>query len=232
MAFPHKREEFYDVSLEDPKTRPSLWFIEVARYVVRPAAWVVTRFEVKGKENIPEIGEAPVVFAANHMSYMDPVVLWCSMPKRVLRFLARETLFKPVLGGLIARAGGIPVQPDSADRKAVKRAAAALKRGECVGIFPEGTRMNKPNKVYKPHAGMVLIAQMGKAKIVPVGINGTERIRPYGKKLIRFPKVYVSIGEPIDLADYSDLPKSERTQAILDATMEKIFELRDNAPTR
>ncbi len=56
-----------------------------------------------------------------------------------------------------------------------------LKRGESVLIYPEGTRMNKPEKVYYPHAGAVLIANMGHARIVPIGISGTERIMPYGK---------------------------------------------------
>ena len=71
------------------------------------------------------------------------------------------------------------------------------------------------------------IAQMAKCKIMPVGISGTEKIKPYGQKLPRLPKVTITYGDPIDLANYKDVPKPQRTQTILDDVMGKIFELRD-----
>lgn len=224
----HPYEAYFDEPIQDRKARTPNWFIYIALYVIRPFAHLFWRLSVKGKENIPAPGEEPVVFVANHVSFVDPVVMWVSTPPRIMRFLARSNLYRiPVFRGAIARAGAIPVDPDSADRKAVKRAAAALKRGECVGIFAEGTRMKSPDKVYKPHAGFVLIASMGHAKVVPVGITGTDRIVVPGKKLWRVPKVTVTFGEAIDPADFKDLPKGERTQAIVDETMRRVFALRD-----
>ena len=149
-----------------------------------------------------------------------------------MRILARDTLFRPVFAQLIARVGAIPVNPDSADRTAVKRAAACLKRGESVLIYPEGTRMNKPEKVYHPHAGAVLIANMGHARIVPIGISGTERIMPYGKpKIIRVPRIYLTVGKPIDPRDerFESLPKKGRADATIAAIMDEVFRLRDTA---
>ena len=159
---------------------------------------------------------------------------WCAFygQRRFSRILARHTLFKPVLAQLIARVGAIPVNPDSADRTAVKRAAACLKRGESVLIYPEGTRMNKPNKVYHPHAGAVLIANMGHARIVPIGIEGTEKIMPYGKpKFIRFPRVYLNVGKPIDPRgeQFENLPKKGRADAVIASIMDEVFRLRDTA---
>ena len=71
------------------------------------------------------------------------------------------------------------------------------------------------------------MAQMGKAKIVPVGITGTDRIVVPGKKLWRLPKCTITFGEAFSLSDFKDVPKAERTRAIVDYTMKRVFELRD-----
>lgn len=235
--FKRLREKKYDGPVWVPIENLRNWFIYVAAYLVRPIMKLVFRYKTIGRENIPragEFGEQPVVFACNHVSFADPVILWSVLFAygNGCRFLARSSLFRPVIGGLIARAGAIPIDPDTADRKALKRAASALKRGENLLIFPEGTRMNRPDKVYHPHAGVVLIANMGKAKIVPVGISGTERIMPYRKpKFLRFPRIYCNFGEPIDPKDpaFAELPKKERSMAVANAVMDRCFELRDEA---
>ena len=205
-------------------------FMYVAAYVIRPVARALWRLQINGRENIPKAGEDPVVFVANHVSYADAVFLWISAYPPGARILARSNLWRiPVLRGIISRVGAIPVDPDSADTKSVKRAVKALKRGENIGIFAEGTRMRAHDKVYKPHAGFVLIANMGKAKIVPVGITGADRIHPPGHKISHFPKCRITYGEPISLDDFADLPKGERTKAIVDETMRRVFALRDEA---
>ena len=226
MSLIHKKEDFFDVCREDKKQRIAGWFIYAVAYIARPVLKLLFRYKVVGKEKLPAQGEEPVILAANHVSYFDPAMLWVASYPRVLRFLARASLFVPVVGGIFARAGGIPITPESADRIAVKRAVACLKRGECLGIFPEGTRMNRPDKEYNPHAGLILIAQMAKCKIMPVGISGTEKIKPYGQKLPRLPKITITYGDPIDLNDYSNLPKGERTQTALNDVMSKIYELK------
>ena len=224
------REAFYsqDVTGEDGAGRT--WLIKACKVVIPPLCRLLYKLEVRGKENIPPREEGPVVFVGNHVSYMDPVVLWVAAQPRKPRFLARSNLWRiPVFGGLLCRIGAIPVDPESADLKAVKTAAAALKRGEDVGIFAEGTRMRTPDNVYKPHAGFVLIANMGKAKVVPVGITGADRIKPHDQKGLHFPKITVSFGQAIDLGAYRELPKAERTDAIVADVMREVFALRDAA---
>lgn len=227
-------DEIFDSGVWVPKGKPHNWFIYVSAYFIRPILKVCFRWKVKGKENIEALGDEPVVYVCNHVSAGDPAVFWCSFYgiRPTSRILARHTLFKPVLGQLFARVGAIPVNPDSADRTAVKRAAACLKRGESLLIYPEGTRMNKPDKEYNPHAGAVLIANMGKARIVPMGIKGTEKIMPYGKaKFIRFPKVYLNIGKPVDPKDprFDAIPKKDRSDMIIKEVMDEVFRLRDEA---
>lgn len=231
--FKDRNEYLFDNGVWVPRGKAHNWFTYVAAYFIRPVMKVCFRYEVRGEEHLMDPEEQPVVYACNHMSYADPVVVWCALYKHGgTRVLARNTLFRPVIGSLIARVGGIPVTPDTADRTAVKRAAACLKRGENMLIFPEGTRMNKPEKVYKPHGGVVLIAQMGKAKIIPVGLSGTEKIMPYGKaKFIRFPKLRIKFGEPIDPKDpmFDALPKKERATGVASYVMDTVFALRDSA---
>lgn len=227
-------DERFDSGIWVPKGRVHNWFIYVAAYFIRPILKVCFRWKIRGVENLEAIGDEPVVYVSNHVSYADPCVHWCALygQRRFMRILARDTLFRPVFAQLIARVGAIPVNPDSADRTAVKRAAACLKRGESVLIYPEGTRMNKPEKVYHPHAGAVLIANMGHARIVPIGISGSERIMPYGKpKIIRFPRIYLNVGKPVDPRDerFESLPKKGRADATIAAIMDEVFRLRDTA---
>lgn len=225
-------EEYFDEPIEVEGVRSPNWAIKLMRVTIRPLAHLLFRLEVRGRENIPPAGEEPVVFVANHVSYVDPIVMWVSTTRRVMRFMARSSLWRiPLLRGLISRVGAIPVDPDSADRKAVKRASGALKRGECVAIFAEGTRMRSLEKTYKPHGGFVLIAQMSKVKIVPVGITGADRVAaPTRKvKLPRLPKITITYGEAFSLDEFSEYPKTERTQAIVEETMRRVFALRDSA---
>ena len=230
------REHFYDSPCFYGKEiggtkRVFNWFVYVAAYFLRPLFKLLFRFKVVDVQNLPQKGEA-VVYAINHVSYADPAIGWTALYRYGgARFLARSSLFKPFAGGALARAGAIPIDPESADRKALKRAVAALKRGESVAIFPEGTRMNSPEKKYNPHAGVVLIANMGKAKIVPIGCNGTDRIKPPGKFFFRFPRVYFKVGQAIDPKDekYQKLDKKIRTQAVLDDVMGEVFAMRDSA---
>ena len=224
-------ESYFDEQTTREDGKPGNWFMWLCYAMVPPVVRLLYRAKTVGLENVPQGDDGPVLFVANHVSYFDPVVLWaCAKPKMLVRFLARANLWRiPVFKGLLSRVGAIPIDPESADTKAIKRAAGALKRGETMCIFAEGTRMRTPDKVYKPHAGFVLIANMGKAKIVPVGITGTERIRPYGKPFLRFPKLTVTFGDPISISDYKDLPKAERSQAIVNDTMRAVFTLRDSA---
>ena len=225
MSIIKKRELFFDGELENKIKRESSWAIHSSSYLIRPLAKIIFRYTVIGKENIPKEGGA--IIAANHVSLADPFFLMAALRPRILRILAKKSLFVPMFGGLLARNGAIPVQQDSADRTAVKRSAAVIKNGELLGIFPEGTRMNSPEKEYKPHAGLVLIANMAKCDIIPVGLVGTDKIKPYNKHFISFPKVTINIGKPISLDDYIEVNKKERTQKILDDTMNQIFSLRD-----
>lgn len=223
-------EEIWDGPLpgRDQRMSPLRWITYI---IVKIVLKVLFRYRVEGFENFARYsGGQAAVIAANHASYIDPAVLLIIL-KMNARFIAKEELFhNRVLAWFFTRIGAIPVKRHTADRQVIRRSVAALKRGEPVGIFPEGTRVRSPEQEVENQAGCVLIASMAKVPIIPVGIDGTDRIRPKGSRFFRLPTVRVRIGEPIDLKSYEGLPKAGRTQVIIDDVMRRCYELKGSPP--
>ncbi len=164
-----------------------------------------------------------VIIAGNHTSLADPLFVFFSLMPGHLRFLGKKELFRiPVLRRIFAWGGVIPIDRDQLDQRAIKRALRCLKSGENLGIFPEGTRVRKPGQLSEPETGVASFAMLTNSLIVPCGLSGPQRIRPYGKIFFRFPKVIVKYGEPIDWHDFEFLPKTVRAQAITDEVMRRV----------
>ena len=174
------------------------------------------RYRVTGKQHLLSC-EGGCVVAGNHASYLDPAFLWlAARPKRWIRFMARENMFENahgLAGQVISRVGAFPVKRASADRTAIKRAAAMLKRGEAVGIFPEGTRRGRGTAHPDLHAGVAFIARMGKAPILPSSVRNVELIKPAGSRFVHFPRIEVVFSAPVFLEDFDFLPKEDRLDA-------------------
>ncbi len=193
---------------------------------------IAFRFKVEGIENLRQFdGKRGAVVIGNHTSYLDPAFLWvAARPKQWVRFMARENMFanaKGIAGQVISRVGAFPIKRDAADRTAIKRAAAMLKRGESVGIFPEGTRRGRGSAEPELHGGAAFIARMGKAPIVPSTIRNVDVVKRKGERM-HFPKITVAFGEAIFLEDFNFLPKEDRLDAASWYAMRECYALRDN----
>lgn len=155
---------------------------------------VLFRITWQGQANIPHQG--PVILASNHASYVDPVVLGLACP-RVIRFMAKEELWEMWgMKWLVTWLYAFPVHRDRLDRRAIRTAYNLLKEGQVVGIFPEGRR-SLDGRLGPAHPGVAFLALRSRAPIVPVGIVGTEKIRPEGVGWPHFPKIKVIIGQPL-----------------------------------
>ena len=178
------------------------------------------RAEILGKENIPKDG--PVILAANHMSNWDPPFLACFL-SRTVSYMAKQELFaNPVFGAAITSCHAFPVKRGAADRGAIKAAIQVLKQGNCLGLFPEGTRSHG-GKMRKAEAGVGLIAAKTNAPVVPAAIIGTDRIMSNGGFL---PKLVLIYGEPMQFE--GDAKSKEELESFSQAVMDKIAAMKEN----
>ncbi len=113
-----------------------------------------------------------------------------------MRYLAKDTLWKPGFGRLWDALGGIPVARGTADREALRTCIDVIESGEPLVVFPEGTRQQGPS-VAPLFDGPAFVQSRTGAPIVPVGIGGSESVMPKGSKILRPHKVTVVIGEPL-----------------------------------
>ena len=182
------------------------------------------RLKREGRERVPR-GE-PVVFMANHESWLDIPALLAAVPVQV-RFLAKKSLFKvPFLGWAIAAMGFIPVDRENR-REAVRsfeEAAARIRRGRSVLLFPEETRSTDGNLLPLQRGGFLIALKAG-IPIVPVGIEGAGRCLGKHNYLIRPGTVTVRFGEPIPTAGRGVTEKA----ALMDKVRVAIERLRGNS---
>ena len=112
------------------------------------------------------------------------IVVGCASP-RPIQFMAKEALFKiPVLSQIITMLHAFPVQKESADRAAIRKALKILENEQIVGIFPEGAR--SAGELMEPHMGASLLAIKANVPILPVAVYGTKGF--WGKVIISFGK--------------------------------------------
>jgi 1-acyl-sn-glycerol-3-phosphate acyltransferase len=180
--------------LDRPLTRGERAFYQTAAGVIRVFGYLLWRVHVEGRENIPTDG--PYVISPVHRSNIDTVLMGY-VARRHLRYMAKDTLFKHRWSArLLSALGGFPVNRETADREALRTCEAALKRGEPVVIFPEGTRKSGP-VVTDLFQGAAFVALRAGAPIVPVGIGGSAGAMPKGSKFLHPVKIRILIGAPI-----------------------------------
>lgn len=182
----------------------------IVKTAIRIYFAIVYRVRVLGTENIPKAKNEPLIYCGNHRTYADPPLIVVTA-KRHVRFLAKEELRKnPFFAFLGVVFDGIYVKRDSKDVTALKTTLKALKNGESIALFPEGTR-NGIEKGQKVKDGAAFMAVKSGAKVIPVGISGGEK--PFKKMTIKY-------GEPLDYSGRSKDELEEITQEIMDKIIE------------
>jgi 1-acyl-sn-glycerol-3-phosphate acyltransferase len=149
------------------------------------------RPKVVGKQYVPASG--PVILAPVHRSFADfGFAAFCT--DRKLFFMTKDSMWKHKwLGKLLLYVGAFPVHRESADREALQRAEEVLNRGECLVLFPEGTRREGGTIEDLMEGAAFLSARTG-APIVPIGIGASDLAMPKGQTIPKPLKVQVVIG--------------------------------------
>ncbi|HWC10604.1 MAG TPA: (d)CMP kinase [Acidimicrobiales bacterium] len=152
------------------------------------------RATYEGLEHVPR-SEA-YVLAPVHRSFID-FGLVAKVDTRRIRYMGKDSLWKVGwFGRFITALGAFPVRRGAADREALRRCMDVIEGGEPLVLFPEGTRRSGP-VVQELYEGAAYVAIRTGVPIVPVGIGGSERALPKGKRVPRPVKVHVIVGPPL-----------------------------------
>lgn len=215
--------------------RIGFWY-RLAAVVLRPLLMVLTKRDWRGAEHLPPTGG--VVVVVNHVSHIDPLIFahFLFDNGRLPRFLGKEVLFRVFFVGRVLRgAKQIPVYRESGNAaQAYSAAVAAVRDGECVGIYPEATLTRDPDlwpMVGK--TGAARVALETSAPVIPVAQWGPQQLLPpYTKRPHLFPRktMHVWAGPPVPLDDLRgrrvDAPllreATERIMAAITALLEEI----------
>lgn len=170
---------------------------------------VYFRWHLEGLGNIPR--EGPAIVASNHISYLDglSVAFGVHRAGRRPRFLTKSSLFKvPGIGPALKGLGQIPVERGTrAAPVSLDHAAEALRQGEVVVVFPEGTTSTKPDLAMGPaKSGTARLALATGMDVVPCATWGGQWIwtKHLGVHLRPLQDVWVRFGSPVSLKDLTD----------------------------
>ena len=194
------------------------------RAFLTPFLMVLFRPKVIGLRNVPVTG--PVILASNHLSFSDSVFMPLVVPRKVT-FLAKSEYFtSPGPKGLLKKVTFIALGQVPVDRSGGRRSEAALitglkvlSDGNCLGIYPEGTR-SPDGRLYKGRTGLVRLALESGAPIIPVAMFDTDKIQPTGKIIPKIMRVKMVFGEPIYLK--GDSTNLQLLRDLTDDLMRKI----------
>jgi 1-acyl-sn-glycerol-3-phosphate acyltransferase len=163
------------------------------RAILVPAFLVYFRMQRIGREHLPKQG--PLLLASNHRSFLDPFVIGM-LVRRPVYYMAKRELFEKRWQAWILNAlGAFPVDRGHGDSAAMDTARTILERGDCVVLFPEGTRV-RPGPLAKPRRGVGRLALETGVPVAPVAVIGTEDVRCGWR--IRPRKVRIRVGRPLN----------------------------------
>ncbi|MDQ7908529.1 lysophospholipid acyltransferase family protein [Phytohabitans sp. ZYX-F-186] len=192
----------------------------VGRYLRH--AW---RPSVTGLDQLPASGGA--ILAANHLSVADQLFLGILTPRHIA-FWAKAEYFRSrgtrghLTRHVVTALGAIPVERGGgrAALTAFDAAAPVLRSGGLVAVFPEGTR-SPDGRLYRGRTGVVRLAHKAGVPIIPVGIRGTDRLRPPGARFPRRQPISVEFGAAV----FADIDRPADIRRLTDTLMATIQSL-------
>jgi len=223
-----------------PRGAPTAYRFVVS--VVRPLLMSLTRREWSGAENLPR-GQG-FVAVANHVSHLDVFSFGHYLNDHgvVPHFLGKVEVFRlPVVGSIVRGAEQIPVYRETGHASDAYGAAVdAVRRGQCVAIYPEGTLTRHPDLwPMRGKTGAARVALATRCPVIPIAQWGPQAVlAPYGSRPSILPRhtMQVRAGKPVELDDLYDQPVTaqvlaEATDRIMTALTHELEHLRgEQAP--
>ncbi len=202
----------------------------ICRWVLAPLVRMVYRPHLQGRENIPRTG--PIILASNHLSLIDSFVIPMFAPRPVY-FLAKSNYFEGTgISGWLSRqfftalgATAVRRGAGQAALEALDQQKRILESGRAIALYPEGTR-SLDGRLYKGRTGVAFLALETGAKVVPVGLTGTNEVMPVGAKWPRLtPRITIQYGEPIDVSAHGPASSGKARRLATDEIMAAIHAL-------
>lgn len=189
-------------------SRFQLAFRRVAHVTLRVVLPILTRLEIRGRENIPPRG--PLIVTFNHLSHADAFLMIAAMPYPVEAIALADLLSVPGTGQVLRAYGVIPVHRDQVDREVIRRALQVLEDGGVLVLAPEARR-SVTGALERARPGAAYLAIQSGAPVMPVAITGTDRILDDLKHLRR-PRLTVTFGTPFTLCQHNGDRRGRREQ--------------------
>jgi 1-acyl-sn-glycerol-3-phosphate acyltransferase len=195
------------------------WTYTFVRLILSLPTLLIYRVRAIGVENVPKRGA--LILAPNHFSQMDHFFVGLYLRRKV-RFMAKSQMFGPPLLTYVFKHGGVfPVRRGHHDEKAIETAEIILEQGEMLLVYAEGGR-SRSGKLKEVKPGIGRIALESGAPVVPVAIQGSERVRRW--KRLSFPRVTVQFGEPLSFPTEQG-PSRERQQEVAEQIFAPVREM-------
>ena len=185
------------------------------RVAVRACLWTGFRFRVEG----PQPPATACVFAANHTSFLDPLLLGAALPTRLVYLMTEVVWRSPRMGWFYRWNQAIPLSVRGGNRQALRDARVVLQQGRSIGIFPEGGISRDGLPMLGSPGAVSLVLHAG-VPIVPVGIVGAYDALPPWASVPRPRRIVVRFGEPILPAHIDALGDGSRRDRLRLATLE------------
>jgi 1-acyl-sn-glycerol-3-phosphate acyltransferase len=202
------------------------WTYTFVRIILSLPTLLIYRARAIGVENVPKDGA--LILAPNHFSQMDHFFIGLYLRRKV-RFMAKSQMFGPPVLTYIYKHGGVfPVRRGHHDEEAIKTAAMILDQGEMLLVYAEGGR-SRSGELGKVKPGIGRIALESGAPVVPVTIQGSEKVRRW--KRLSFPKVTVQFGEPLRFPT-EDAPSRERQLEVAEQIFAPVRQMYGELTTR
>lgn len=203
------------------------WAFTFVAAIIRPLLMCTTKPRWIDGEKLPASGGCVVVL--NHLSHVDPLTaaLFVYDHGRLPRYLAKSGLFSnKALAFLMNGLGQIPVERLSRNAvSAYDAAVMAVRRGECIVVYPEGTITRDPALwPMTGKSGAARIALETGCPVIPIGQWGAQALlAPYAKRPDLFPRkpIVLKVGDPVDLAD---LVGQERSPKVVQQATDRMMQ--------
>lgn len=198
--------------------------------ILGPILRAVFRPWIRGEENIPAEGAA--ILASNHLSFSDSVFLPLMVRRRVT-FLAKMDYFTGhgikgrLKAGFFKGVGQLPLDRSggSTSGAALETGLRLLRKGDLLGIYPEGTR-SPDGRLYRGKTGVARMALEARVPVIPVAMIGTDVVQPIGKVVPHIGRVGIVIGRPLDFSRYEGMQDDRYVlRSITDEIMYELMEL-------